>query len=131
MAQHDVELILARQLAEYLGLPIFIVDPAGNLLFYNEPAEPLLGMRFEETGEMPAGEWTTVWEPTDDAGAPLPPAALPLMRALDEGKPAHLGFWIRGLDQVPRRIEVTALPLVGIAGRTLGAMAIFWEAGTA
>jgi hypothetical protein len=35
-------------------------------------------------------------------------------------------LWIRGLDQVPRHIEVTALPLIGQSQRFLGAAAIFW-----
>jgi PAS domain-containing protein len=130
MAQHDVELILARQLAEYLGLAVFIIDPAGNMIFYNEPAEGLLGKRFEEDGEMPATVWATVFNPVDDDGRPLGPEAMPLLIALSEGHPTHRGFWIRGLDQVRRRIEVTAIPLVGIAGHALGGMAIFWEAGS-
>ena len=54
MAQKAVELILMRQLASYLAVPIFLVDPEGNLLYYNEPAERLLGRRYDETGEMPA-----------------------------------------------------------------------------
>ena len=59
MAQKAVELILMRQLASYLAVPIFLVDPDGNLLYYNEPAERLLGRRYDETGEMPAAEWAS------------------------------------------------------------------------
>ncbi len=51
--QQEIEMILARQLASYLVMPIFVVDPAGTLVFYNEPAEPILGRRFDETGAMP------------------------------------------------------------------------------
>ena len=49
-----IQIILIRQLAGYLGMPLFLVDPKGDLLFYNEPAEAILGRRFEETGAMPA-----------------------------------------------------------------------------
>jgi PAS domain-containing protein len=52
MPQQEIEMILVRQLASYLAMPIFVVDPQGTLVFYNEPAELLLGRRFEETGEM-------------------------------------------------------------------------------
>ena len=52
--QHEIEVILARHLAEYLAMPMFIVDPQGSLLFFNEPAEGILGIRYEETGIMPA-----------------------------------------------------------------------------
>ncbi len=127
MAQREIEIILTRQLASYLAMPIFIVDAAGTLVFYNESAEPILGQRFEETGEMPAAEWASRFRTVDDEGKPIPPESLPLMIALTEKRPAHLPFWILGLDNVRRRIETTAIPLIGTAGRHLGAMAIFWE----
>ena len=71
MSQKPIEVILTRQLAGTLAMPIFLVDADGTLVFYNEPAERLLGMRFEETGEMPPSEWSTLWEPTDADGRPL------------------------------------------------------------
>lgn len=74
--QQEVAVILARQLASYLALPVFLVDPQGNLLFYNEPAEAILGRRFDETGKMPVEEWATVFAPTDGEGAPIPPEEL-------------------------------------------------------
>jgi PAS domain-containing protein len=126
--QREVEIILARQLTSYLALPVFIVDPAGNLIYYNEPAEPILGQIYEETGEMPLAEWSTIFVPTDAEGVPLPPESLPLVIALRERRPTHLDFWIRGLDGARRHLGVTALPIIGQAGRFLGAMALFWEA---
>ncbi|MFN7973363.1 MAG: PAS domain-containing protein [Acidobacteriota bacterium] len=127
MSQKDIEIILSRQLASYLATPIFLVDTEGNLIFYNEPAEEILGRRFEETGEMPAYEWSTIFTPTGEDGAPLPPGELPLMIALTDHKPSYKKFWIRGLDGVLRNIEVTAFPLLGQGERNLGAVAIFWE----
>jgi PAS domain-containing protein len=127
MGQREVELILVRQLAGYLTLPIFVVDPAGNLLYYNEPAEHLLGLRYDETGEMPVEEWSTVFVPKDAAGAPLPPEELPLVRALAQKSPQHGRMVIDGLDGARRTLDVTALPLIGQNGRDLGALAVFWE----
>jgi PAS domain-containing protein len=127
MPQQAIEVILMRQLASYLAMPIFLVDPAGNLLFYNEPAEALLGHRYEETGEMPLADWGKIFQPTSGDGSPLPPEALPLVIALQQQRAAHLAFQIRGLDGVLRKIEVTAFPLEGQGGRHLGAVAIFWE----
>jgi PAS domain-containing protein len=123
----DMEIIVSRHLASCLAMPIFIVDPAGVLLFYNEPAELILGRRFEETGEMPAEEWATCFVPTDKAGKPIPPQSVPLMIVLTERRPAHSQFWIRGLDGKSRHIEVVAFPLIGLARQFLGGMAIFWE----
>ena len=127
MAQREVELILMRQLASYLAMPIFLVDPAGNLLFYNEPAEVLLGRRYDETGEMSLEEWSTIFTPVAEDGSPLPPEARPLVIALQKRQAAHRAFWIRGADGVSRRIQATAFPLEGQGGRHLGAVAIFWE----
>lgn len=126
MPQQEIEVILMRQLAGYLAMPIFVVDPEGNLLFYNEPAEALLGRRFDEAGPMPMAEWSTVFTPTDEDGTPIPPEDLPLVIALQEHQPAHRIFWIKGLDGVSRRIGVTAFPLEGQGGRHLGGVAIFW-----
>jgi PAS domain-containing protein len=125
--QHEVEVILVKQLAGYLATPIFVVDPIGNLVFYNEPAERLLGRRYDETGAMPMAEWGTIFIPRDEAGEAIPPDELPLGRALARGRPAHGEMWITGLDGAVRHISVTALPLVGQHGRDLGAIAIFWE----
>ena len=127
MPQHEIEVILMRQLASYLAMPVFIVDPAGNLLFYNEPAEPLLGRQFDEAGEMPMAEWATAFSPHDADGRPLPPETLPLVIALRRREPTHKALRITGLDGVTRRIEVIAFPLVGQGGRMLGAAAIFWH----
>ncbi len=126
MAQQQIEVILMRQLASYLAMPIFVVDPEGHLLFYNEPAEALLGRPFDEAGEMGMEVWATIFEPTTEDGAPIPPADLPLVVAYRERRPAHSTFWITGLDGVRRGIEVTAFPLEGQGGRHLGAVATFW-----
>ncbi len=127
MLQQEVEVILMRQLASYLAMPIFVVDPVGNLLFYNEPAEALLGRPFDEAGEMPMAAWATAFSPSDEEGRPLPPEALPLVNALRRRKPAHRTIRITGLDGISRRIETMAFPLVGQGGRLLGAAAIFWD----
>jgi PAS domain-containing protein len=127
MSQKPIELILARQLASSLAIPIFLVDAIGTLVFYNEPAERLLGMHFEETGEMTATEWSTLWLPSDAVGAPLAAERLPLRIAVAERRPAHGDFWIRGLDGARRHIAATAIPLVRLTDEVLGALALFWE----
>lgn len=120
-------MILIRQLASYLAMPIFVVDNAGTLVFYNEPAEALLGQRFDETGEMSPAEWGTVWTPVDEEGRPLAPTDLPLSVALEQHKPAYRRLAIRGLDGVWHKIEAVGFPLVGQAERMIGAVVIFWE----
>jgi PAS domain-containing protein len=127
MSQKPIELILTRQLATSLVMPIFLVDGEGTLVFYNEPAERLLGMRFEETGEMPVSHWSTLWEPMDVAGHPLAPERLPLMIAFAERRAVHVELSIRGLDGTRRRIGATAFPLIRPDNELIGAIVIFWE----
>ena len=40
--QRSLVLILARELADNSATPMFVVDPEGNLVFFNEPAEHVL-----------------------------------------------------------------------------------------
>ncbi len=127
MVPKEVEMILARQLASYLALPMFLVDPQGDLMYYNEPAEEILGVRYEETGTMPAARWATIFSPMSDSGETITPDQLPLIIALNLRRPAHSNFWIRGADRRARHISVTAIPVLGQSDRFLGAIAIFWE----
>jgi PAS domain-containing protein len=128
MPQNDVELILMRQLATYLSMPIFMVGSDENLLFYNEAAERLLGRQYVEAGEMPLEELPSLFKITTLDGSPLPPNEFPLFVALREHRPAHLPVRYHALDGVWREVAITAFPLEGQGGRHLGAVAIFWEA---
>ena len=92
---HPIEIILMRELAGHLATPIFVVDTAGDLLFYNDPAERLLGSRFDETGMMPFAEWSTVFMPTNAEGVPIPPDDLPLSIAAQQQRPVR-SAWPEG-----------------------------------
>ena len=127
MSQREIEIILGRHWASHLNTPIFIVDPPGNLLYYNESAEPILGRRFAETGEMSLEEWSTIFQMTDENHVLIPQDELPLARALMERRPVHMRLLLVGLDNVQRHIETTCFPLIGQGDRFMGAMAIFWE----
>lgn len=127
MPAYPIEIILNRQLADCLALPVFITDTKGNLVFYNEPAEEVLGKRFSETGEMPVEMWSTIFKQTDDAGNLIPPDDLPLVRTLRNALPYHKTFWIESLNGKKEKISVTSYPIIGRAANFLGAVAIFWE----
>ena len=122
-----IQIILLRQLAGYLSVPLLLADPKGDLVFYNEPAEAMLGLRFEETGAMPAKTWTSMFTPIDEQGQPIPPEDLPLMIALATRRPAHKRFYIHGRNGVRRHIEAASIPIVGLQGEFLGATSLFWE----
>lgn len=127
--EHDLVLILARGLASSIATPMFLVDPSGTLVYFNEPAEVILGTTYADAGEMPAEEWGSAFKPHDlETDQPLPLESLPLAQALAEQRPAHRTMGITGRDGVPRTIAVTAFPLWARSDEFVGAAAIFWEA---
>lgn len=123
----NLVLILARELASNVALPMFLADPDGTLIFYNEPAEKVLGQTFAQTGELAAGEWGALWHPTTVGGEPIASEALPLSVALAEHRPAHDVMRINALDGSIRQISITALPLFSSTDEFVGAVAMFWE----
>ena len=127
MAQRDVGLILMRQLASGLAVPTLIADETGELLFFNEPAELILGERFDEAGEMTLAERTRAFEFRDEQGNPLSEDQTPLNVAMRELRAVHRRVIGRGLDGVERNVEITAFPLLGAGGHLIGAVAMFWE----
>ncbi len=119
---------MARGLMSNMTTASFLVDEAGTLVFFNDAAAELLGVRFEEAGPMPAEEWGGRFSPTRLDGQPLSLPELPLAVALSEQRPAHGAMRIRSASGRFCDIEVTAFPIVGRTGRS-GAMAIFWDTG--
>src|SRR5258708_15734397 len=84
-----IVLILARELAVNIATPLFIVDANGTLVFYNEPAERLLGQPFRATGELPAERWTALFTAKTPAGKPLSTQNRPLTPPLTGSRPTH------------------------------------------
>jgi len=123
----NLALILARQLASTLALPMFVVDGDGRLVFFNEPAEQLLGRSFAETGEMRAREWTSLFAPETLDGRPLSYEELPSGIAQLERRPAHARLRITTFDGHVHEISTTTLPLFVREDEFLGAMTVFWE----
>ncbi|HET8944352.1 MAG TPA: PAS domain-containing protein [Dehalococcoidia bacterium] len=130
MSQKDVELILMRQCASHLSMAIFLVDRDGRLIYYNEPAEAILGRSFDDAGEMMVADLAELFETHDEDGQPIPSDQLPLGIAMTQRRPAFRRIQFTALDGAQRLIEVTALPLEGEGGLWLGSAAFFWEAHT-
>lgn len=128
MAGRPLQLILARNLLSSLSTPAFLVDAAGNLLFFNEAAAALLGRRYEEAGQMAAAEWTATFGPFGDDGEPIPYDQVPLTVALRGNRPSHGGYRIRSAGGVEHQIEASALPIVGDQNFH-GAIVVFWPQG--
>jgi PAS domain-containing protein len=125
--QKHLALIIARELATQLATAAFISDADGDLVFYNEAAEEILGRTFAEAGSMPAAEWNSLFAIEDLEGAPLPLEQNPGWIALAERRPAHVRLRIVGLDGVRRQLSATAMPLFSHPEEIVGMVAFFWE----
>jgi PAS domain-containing protein len=127
MAQRPVELILARQLASCLAVPVLLVDARGDTLYFNEPAELIFARRFDEIEALGFEERTKVLAPRRADGGPLPVDELPGVIAMRDRRPAHAALFIHGFDGVLRPVEATAVPLESANGRVLGALVVLWS----
>jgi PAS domain-containing protein len=126
--QKPIELIQARSLISGLRTPAFLVDADGTLLYYNEAAGRLLGLRFEDAGPMAPDQWGTEFKPREPGGRELTVEELPLTIALRQGRPGHARMEITDAGGEDHQIEVSALPIKGGESQR-GAFAIFWPAG--
>ena len=119
--QKSLALILARGVAANLSLPISVLDAEGNHVFFNEAAEEMHGIAFEDAGELSAAEWPKVFS------IPVPLEELPVGVALFERRAVHTTLQFTGADGISREVSVTAFPLMGREDELQGAIAIFWQ----
>ena len=126
MPQRPVELILARQLASSLSVPVLLLDSKGETLYFNEAAEELVGRRFDEIDSLPSEERTALLAPSDRHGRSLPAELMPGMVAMREGRPVHAELSFRTPDRGIRPVEATAVPLQGVDDIVVGAWVVIW-----
>jgi PAS domain-containing protein len=127
--QKPLELIHARNLLSCVSTPAFLVDAAGDIVFFNEAAGAVLGRRYEETGSIGHEQWRRLIGPFDEQGEPIPFEQLALNVALRHGQAGHLQHQIREASGTLRDIEVSAVPLVATGGGFRGAIVFLWPAG--
>jgi PAS domain-containing protein len=120
-------LILAREFVSSLATAALIADDRGQLVFYNEAAEQVVGRPFTEADEMPLAEWTASFAPRTFASEPFPDERWPSQVALRRRHPSHEQFLITSRDGVEREVAVTAFPLFAHPDEFVGAVVIFWR----
>jgi PAS domain-containing protein len=125
--QKPIELILARSLLDSLSTPGCLIDLTGTLVYYNEAVAKLAGMRFEETGAMPAEEWGATFGPFDEEGRRIPWDEHPLVSEIRQGRAGHFVQRFSTDDGGEWEVAVSAIPLVGTTGFE-GALVFFWTA---
>jgi len=125
--QQPVEMILLRQVASYLTIPIWMMDSDGNLVFYNEPAEGLLGIQFDEVGPVHADQLGEMFRITKVDGSPMGEMDFPVLRTLAKRIPDQGEVRYCGMDGIWRDVAVSAIPIEGQGDRFMGVFATFWE----
>jgi PAS domain-containing protein len=123
---HPVELILAKQWAGLLSVPVFLLDASGHLVFYNGDAASLLGKSPRDEDGLSRTEWVHDLPMRDEDGTVQDHLESPLTAVLASGRVEQRDCWILDRKQVLRPIQVTAFPIRGLAGTFLGVMALFF-----
>ena len=123
----SLPLILAREFAANIATPVTVMDERGRMVFFNEPAERLVGQTYAEVGELAPHEWTRIFVVERLDGAPVRLDEMPVGIAHQERCPAHDTLAFTTQDGVRHEIEVTAFPLLGRDDDYFGVVAIFWE----
>jgi PAS domain-containing protein len=126
-AQKNLPLILAREFASNLATPLTIMDEEGTLVFFNEPAEQIIGQTYAEVGELPAEQWGRLFQIEHLDGSPISLQDTPAGIVRREKRPAHGTLAFTTVDGTRHEIAVTAFPLLGREDELLGVVAVFWE----
>jgi PAS domain-containing protein len=125
---HSLPLILARELSANLATPMFLIDGEGNLVYFNEAAELMLGRTFGEMGAISANEFGTRLQLAELDGTPMRRRDSPAGVAFLRRQPSHRTLLATSLDGTRRPFEVTAYPLFGKVGEMHGVLTVFWAA---
>jgi PAS domain S-box-containing protein len=123
----SLPLILAREFAANIATPVTVMDERGRLVYFNEPAERILGQTHAEVGELAPSEWTKLFIVERLDGTPVLLDDMPVGIAHREKHPAHDTLAFTTVDGVRHEIAVTAFPMLGRDEELLGVVAVFWE----
>jgi hypothetical protein len=126
-AQKSLPLILAREFAANLATPMVLMDERGSLVFFNEPAEQIIGQTHAEVGELGPDEWGRLFKVEKIDGTPVAVEKTPAGVTLAKRRPAHDTLAFTTIDGVRHEIAVTAFPLLGREDELLGVVSVFWE----
>lgn len=126
-AQKSLPLILAREFASNLATPLAIIDEQGTLVFFNEPAERLIGQTHAELGNLAEAEWRARFRTERLDGSSVPDEETPTAVARRLRRPAHETLVYTMLDGQRRTLSVTAIPMLERGQELAGVVVVFWE----
>ena len=71
MTHKSLPLILAREFAANIATPVSVWDERGRLVYFNEPAERIVGRSHADVGELEPAEWTKLFAVERIDGTPV------------------------------------------------------------
>jgi PAS domain-containing protein len=124
--QRNLILILARAFAAQLATAVFLLDPEGTVIYYNEAAERLTGRPFIEGAGSTAEDWLSRTRPRDEGGVEVGVQDLPLGTTMLKQEPSHGIVIFSTADGVDRRVETASFPLFAHTEDLVGIISIVW-----
>ncbi len=120
-------LIRAKHLAESVTTPMFLADAGGNLIFFNEAAEAMLGRPFGDNGLLTPGEWQQTFDVRDRNDAPFALESMASWMQVQNEQPAMGHIKFRSADGTDHLVATCAFPLFTEQQRFEGALILFWR----
>ena len=120
-------LIRAKHLAESVTTPMFLADAEGNLIFFNEAAESLLGRAFVDNGALTPTDWQRSFDVRDRNDAPFPLESMSSWIQVQNEQPAMGHIKFRAADGSDNLVATCAFPLFTEQARFEGALILFWR----
>jgi PAS domain-containing protein len=124
--QRNLVLILARAFAAQLATAVFLLDPEGTVIYYNEAAERLTGRPFIEGAGSTAEDWLSRTRPRDEEGVEVGVQDLPLGTTMLKQEPSHGIVIFSTADGVDRRVETASFPLFAHTEDFVGSFSVVW-----
>ena len=124
--QRNLVLILARAFASQLATAVFLLDPEGTVIYYNEAGERLTGRPFTEGAGQAIDEWMMRIRPRDEEGLDVAIQDLPIGTTMLKHDPAHGIVTFRTEDGDDRRVETASFPLFAHTEDFVGTFSIVW-----
>ena len=126
-AHKSLPVILAREFASNLATPLAVIDEDGTLVFFNEPAERIIGQTHAELGDLPEEEWRARFQAERRDGTQISADEMPTSVARRLRRPAHETLHFTMVDGQQRTLSVTAIPMLGREQDVAGVVVVFWE----
>ncbi|HSH02323.1 MAG TPA: hypothetical protein VLL52_07370 [Anaerolineae bacterium] len=120
----ELEVILARHLASSLAIPMFLINPQADLIYFNTLAERILGQRYDETGVLTYAEWSTLMTFRDKDGNKLVEHNNPFLVSLRTEKLINQQLWLETINQNKQCLTISCIPLLGQTYHFFGVLVI-------